>query len=151
VIARIDIAPEKISGAAYAPGMLGDRLLILVALAACSGGGAKVQPALPPEAYDEPVVDIDAGPDNPGEVTMAEVEAHMDGVREGVRDCAAITTYEGKVTVQVVIAPDGTATAEIVTGTGHDDIDACVLRAFDGVEFPKSERGQRFKYSFTFT
>lgn len=130
--------------------MVGKHVVLALTLAACSGGGSKVQPALPPEAYDEPVQDLDAGPDNAGEVPMAEVEAHLDGVKQAVRDCAAITTYEGKVTVQVVIAPDGSATAEIITGTGHDDIDACTLAAFDGVAFPTSERGQRFKYNFTF-
>jgi outer membrane biosynthesis protein TonB len=125
-------------------------LPLVVVVTACGSGGNKVEPALAPEAYDEPAADLDAGADNPGEVSMAAVEANMGPVREDVQACAAITTYEGKVTVQVVIAPDGSATAEIVSGSGKPEIDGCVVDAFDDVAFPTSERGQRFKYSFTF-
>jgi hypothetical protein len=139
------------SHVAYDGGMLVDRVWIpLLLVAACGGGGKKVEPQLPPEAYDEPTEDLDAGPDNAGEVKMAEVEANMGPVREHVQDCAAVSTFEGKVTVKVTIAPDGTATAEMVTASGQDDIDTCVLEAFDGVAFPTSERGQRFSYSFNF-
>lgn len=127
------------------------RVLPFVFLAAaCGSKGNKVEPALPPESYDEPVADLDAGADNPGELEMAAVDANMGPVREDVQACAAITSYEGKVTVQIVIAPDGSATAEILSGSGKPEIDGCVVDAFKDVMFPTSERGQRFKYSFAF-
>jgi len=134
---------------AYDAGMI--RTLVIAALlAACSGGGKQVEPALPPEAYDDPQADIDAGPDNEGELTMAEVEANMGPIRDAVKDCAATTTWEGKVTVQISIDAEGTPRAEMIEGSGKDNIDSCVMAAFDDKHFPTSKRGQRFKYSFTF-
>lgn len=125
-------------------------LALTLVCAACGGGGSQVEPALPPEAYDDPAPVVDGGPDSPGELKMAEVEANMGPVREQVQGCAAVSTFEGKVTVQVVVAPDGTASATMVTASGEADLDTCVLSAIDDVAFPTSERGQRFKYSFNF-
>ena len=81
---------------------------------------------------------------------MADVNAAMDPVRAKVQACADATTYEGKVAVRVTITPQGTASAVIEQGANDPQIDRCVVGAFDGVAFPASQRGQRFRYSFTF-
>lgn len=107
----------------------------------------EVKPA-PPVADNEMVGD--GSPDGAGKLPMATVEQHMGKVRDSVKACADATTYEGKVSVRVVITPAGAPTAKITQGSGEANIDECVVHAFADVTFPTSERGQSFVYSFTF-
>jgi len=88
--------------------------------------------------------------DSPGELPMSEVEAHMDDVRAAIRRCAAVTTFEGIVAVRVTIEATGAASARIEQGSHVQAIDDCVTGAFAQVTFPRSEHGQRFRYSFKF-
>jgi hypothetical protein len=135
-------------------------LLVVVfgSLAACGSQGktASPVPVYPPDAGVDPNAPglSDASPDNKDELPMAEVEANMGPVREAVQQCAAVTTFEGKVTVKVTIYPDGHATADASTiqGTGAvpAEIAACITDAFAKATFPTSGRGQRFTYGFTF-
>jgi outer membrane biosynthesis protein TonB len=74
----------------------------------------------------------------------------MGPVRDAVTACAQATTFEGKVTAQVTIYPDGRASAELAPSSGEPAIDDCITKAFADATFPASQRGQRFKYSFTF-
>ena len=126
-------------------------LALLVGLAACGGAaetsdtGARKKP--PPPRQDT-VQDV--GPDGEGELPMEEVELNMREVRAAMITCAQETSYEGKVTVRVTIAPTGAASAVIEQGSGQPEIDDCVTGAFGKVSFPTSQRGQRFQYSFTF-
>jgi hypothetical protein len=125
--------------------------LCLVALAACGGKQPPTDdPAPQPESLTADPGGPDAGPDSPGELPMSVVEEHMGPVREKVQTCADATTFEGKVAVRVVIQPDGSAKAELQAPSGDDTIDGCITGAFDDVTFPTSERGQQFRYSFTF-
>ena len=123
--------------------------LLLIALAACGQPSpvASPTPVYPPDAAPDPSAP-DAAPDGAGELPMAVVDEHMEDIRAKVRACAEATTYEGKVQVQVTIAPDGAATAAILDG--DPQVDGCVQDAFAGATFPASERGQRFTYAFTF-
>jgi hypothetical protein len=116
--------------------------------------GAMATGDLPPETIDRPAVPEettgDGSPDSPGKLPMAEVEKHMGQVRQSVKECADVTTYEGKAQAKVTITPDGKATAVMQDSSGEPKIDECVVQAFVGVKFPSSERGQHFFYSFTF-
>jgi len=131
------------------------KLLLATLLAACGSQGktASPVPVYPPDAGVDPNAP-DASPDNKDELPMAEVEANMGPVREAVQQCAAVTTFEGKVTVKVSIYPDGHAAADSSTiqGTGAvpAEIAACITDAFAKATFPTSGRGQRFTYGFTF-
>jgi hypothetical protein len=131
------------------------RALLLLALAACGPQGktASPVPVYPPDAGVDPNAP-DAAPDSKGELSMAEVEANMGSIREQVQQCAAVTTFEGKVTTKVTIYPDGHATAEhsTIEGSGSvpEEIAACIAKAVADATFPSSERGQRFSYNFTF-
>lgn len=129
----------------------GGRALVLLALCACGpqSSVASPTPVFPPDAGVDPDAP-DAAADNPGELTMAEVQAQMGPIRDTVTACAQATTYEGKVSVQVTIYPDGRAAAELVAPSGDTTIDDCITGAFADATFPTSERGQRFRYSFTF-
>ena len=128
-------------------------LLVALALAGCGGAaetadtdrGARKKP--PPPRQDTV---RDVGPDGEGELPMEEVELNMREVRAAMITCAQETSYEGKVTVRVTIAPTGAASAVIEQGSGQPEVDDCVTGAFGKVRFSTSERGQRFQYSFTF-
>jgi outer membrane biosynthesis protein TonB len=124
---------------------------LLVALAACGGASSQSDPAGPrkkPPPREDTVRDV--GPDGEGELPMSEVELNMRDVRAAVLTCAQETSYEGKVAVRVTIAPSGAASAIIEQGSGLPEVDDCVTAAFGKVTFPSSQRGQRFRYSFTF-
>lgn len=124
---------------------------LIVAGSACGGGQAAPSgPAATPIDAGADLSGPDAPADNGGELLMSDVEANLEEVRATVRACAAATTYEGKVTVRVVIRPSGAATATIESGSGLPEIDGCVTGAFADVTFPSSARGQRFAYSFSF-
>lgn len=125
-------------------------LALLVFLAAC--GGAPEHPykgrgAGPPPRQD---TTREVGPNGEGELPMDEVELNMREIRAAVITCAQQTSYEGKVTVRVTIAPAGSASAVIEQGSGQAEVDDCVTGAFAKTTFPASKRGQRFQYSFTF-
>ena len=126
-------------------------VLVLLGLAACGGAsessdtGPKKKP--PPPRHDTV---RDVGPDGEGELPMEQVELYMREVRAAVITCAQQTSFEGKVTVRVTVAPDGAASAVIERGSGDPAVDDCVTGAFAKAAFPTSERGQRFQYSFTF-
>ena len=75
------------------------RVLAVLVLAAACGGSKSTPVADPPEPDVAAPGGPDAQADNPGEVTMAEIEEHMDPIRATVKECAARTVYEGKVTV----------------------------------------------------
>jgi TonB family protein len=125
-------------------------LALLVLVTAC--GGASEHPyqgkgAGPPSRQD---TTRDVGPNGEGELPMDEVEQNMREIRAAVLTCAQETSYEGKVTVRVTIAPAGSASAVIEQGSGQADVDDCVTGAFAKASFPASKRGQRFQYSFTF-
>ena len=128
-------------------------LALAVACAALACGGAS-EPSdtgpkkKPPPSRQDTVRDV--GPDGEGELPMEEVELNMREVRAAVLTCAQETSYEGKVTVRVTIAPAGSASAVIEQGSGQADVDDCVTGAFAKASFPASKRGQRFQYSFTF-
>lgn len=126
-------------------------LLVLALLAGCGPQStvASPTPVMPPDAGVDPNAP-DAAADNAGELTMAEVQAQMGPIRDAVTACAQATTYEGKVVAQVTIYPDGRASAELITPSGDRTVDDCVTGAFADATFPTSQRGQRFKYSFTF-
>lgn len=116
-------------------------------------GGGQAAPSGPAAAPIDAGADLsgpDAPADNSGELLMSDVEAHMEDVRATVKACAAATTYEGKVSVRVIIQPSGAASATIESGSGLPEIDGCVTGAFVDVAFPTSARGQRFLYSFSF-
>jgi len=124
--------------------------LVVLVVAAC--GGASEHPYTgkgtgPPSRQD---TTRDVGPNGKGELTMDEVELNMRDVRAAVLTCAQKTSYEGKVSVRVTIAPDGSASAVIENGSGQAEVDDCVTGAFANATFPTSGRGQRFQYSFTF-
>jgi outer membrane biosynthesis protein TonB len=124
--------------------------LVVLVVAAC--GGASEHPytgkgTRPPSRQD---TTRDVGPNGKGELTMDEVEQNMRDVRAAVLTCAQKTSYEGKVSVRVTIAPDGSASAVIENGSGQAEVDDCVTGAFANATFPTSRRGQRFQYSFTF-
>jgi outer membrane biosynthesis protein TonB len=127
------------------------KALFLLVLAACGpqSSVASPTPVFPPDAGVDPNAP-DAAADNPGELTMAEVQAQMGPIRDTVTACAQATTFEGKVTVQVTIYPDGRASAELIDAANDKTVDDCVTGAFAEATFPTSQRGQRFKYSFTF-
>jgi outer membrane biosynthesis protein TonB len=129
------------------------RIALAIAVLAGACGGA--EPAAdtgptkkPPPPRQDTVRDV--GPDGEGELPMEEVELNMREVRAAVLTCAQETSYEGKVTVRVTIAPGGAASAVIEQGSGQAEVDDCVTGAFGKVSFPTSRRGQRFQYSFTF-
>ena len=125
--------------------------LCLVALLAPACGGSehpyKGRGPGPPSRQD---TTRDVGANGEGELTMDEVEQNMREVRADVITCAQKTSYEGKVTVRVTIAPDGSASAVIEKGSGQAEVDDCVTGAFANAKFPTSRRGQRFQYGFTF-
>jgi hypothetical protein len=126
-------------------------LALLVGLAGCGGAADSADTGpkkKPPPPRQDTVRDV--GPDGEGELPMAEVEQNMAEVRAAMLTCAEASTYEGKVTVRVTIAPSGAASAVIEQGSGQADVDDCVTGAFGKVGFPTSRRGQRFQYSFTF-
>ena len=128
-------------------------LALVIAGAALACGGAS-EPSdtgprkKPPPPREDTVRDV--GADGEGELPMEEVEMNMREVRAAVLTCAQETSYEGKVTVRVTVAPAGAARAVIEQGSGQPEVDDCVTGAFARVTFPTSERGQRFQYSFTF-
>ena len=124
--------------------------LLLALLCACGPQStvASPTPVFPPDAGVDPNAP-DAAPDSAGELPMAVVEEHMGPVRDMVKACAAESTFEGKVAVQVTIYPDGRASAELLDPDGQV-VASCLTDAFSQATFPRSERGQRFKYSFTF-
>jgi hypothetical protein len=123
----------------------------LALLVGCGGGQTSTSgPGAVPIDGGAELAGPDAPADNAGELLMSDVEAHMEDVRATVKACAAATTYEGKVSVRVVIQPSGAASATIESGSGLPEIDGCVTGAFDDVTFPPSSRGQRFLYSFSF-
>ena len=126
-------------------------LALLVGLAGC-GGAADTADTGPTKKPPPPRQDTvrDVGADGEGELPMEEVELNMREVRAAMITCAQETSYEGKVTVRVTIAPAGSASAVIEQGSGQPEIDDCVTGAFGKVSFPTSQRGQRFQYSFTF-
>ncbi|HEU5059004.1 MAG TPA: TonB C-terminal domain-containing protein [Kofleriaceae bacterium] len=128
---------------------------IALAIAVLAGACGGAEPAAdtgpkkkPPPPRQDTVRDV--GPDGEGELPMEQVELNMREVRAAVITCAQETSYEGKVTVRVTIAPTGAASAVIERGSGQAEVDDCVTAAFGKVSFPTSERGQRFQYSFTF-
>lgn len=128
-------------------------LAVLLLLCAASCGGASEStdtgPAKkPPPPREDTVRDV--GPDGEGELPMEQVELNMREVRAAVITCAQETSYEGKVSVRVTIAPNGAASAVVEKAAGDPAVDDCVVAAFGKVTFPSSERGQRFQYSFTF-
>ncbi len=128
------------------------RALALIVMIAACGGGASEHPYTgrgkgPPPRQD---TTRDVGPNGEGELPMDEVEQNMREIRAAVITCAQETSYEGKVTVRVTIAPAGSASAVIEQGSGQADVDDCVTGAFAKAAFPASKRGQRFQYSFTF-
>lgn len=126
-------------------------LAAVLLLAAC-GGAAEPAGTGPGKKPPPPRQDTvrDVGPDGEGELPMEQVELNMREVRAAVLTCAQETSYEGKVTVRVTIAPGGSASAVIEQGSGEPAVDDCVTGAFARAAFPASERGQRFQYSFTF-
>jgi outer membrane biosynthesis protein TonB len=125
------------------------RAAFLLTLAACGGKPVVAQPPAPPTPPDAGVPD--AGPDSPGELSMADVQTAMQPVSEEIREkCAATTTYAGTVKVYITIEPDGTTRPTIESGTGMADVDKCVLDVVGAATFPTSERGQRFHYGFKF-
>ncbi len=126
-------------------------LVLLVAAVACGGASDQSDTGpkkKPPPSRQDTVRDV--GPDGEGELPMEQVELNMREVRAAVLTCAQETSYEGKVTVRVTVAPNGAASAVIEQGSGEPAVDDCVTGAFAKVTFPTSERGQRFQYSFTF-
>ena len=134
-------------------------LLLLAALLVTACAAPKRQPGAqgtgdppPPVVEREAIPDRtrDDSADAPGKLPMSTVEEHMGPVREALKACADATDYEGKVTAQVTIAPDGTASATLTGPSGQPDIDDCVVQAFASARFPESERGQRMAYSYTF-
>lgn len=128
------------------------RFAAVLLLAASCGGAAEPADTGPKKKPPPPREDTvrDVGPDGEGELPMEEVEQNMREVRAAVITCAQETSFEGKVTVRVTIAPNGAASAVIERGSGDPAVDDCVTGAFTPVAFPSSERGQRFQYSFTF-
>jgi outer membrane biosynthesis protein TonB len=127
------------------------RLALLLLVAAACGGGSehpyKGRGAGPPSRQN---TTNDVGPNGEGELPMDEVDQNMREIRADVITCAQKTSYEGKVTVRVTIAPDGSASAVIENGSGLAEVDDCVTGAFAKARFPTSKRGQRFQYGFTF-
>jgi outer membrane biosynthesis protein TonB len=128
------------------------RVALALVLLALACGGASEHPykgrgSGPPSRQD---TTRDVGPNGAGELPMDEVEQNMREVRADVLTCAQKTSYEGKVTVRVTIAPEGSASAVIENGSGQAEVDDCVTGAFAKTTFPTSKRGQRFQYSFTF-
>jgi hypothetical protein len=126
--------------------------LLLLGLCACGPQStvASPTPVFPPDAGVDPNAP-DAAPDTAGELPMTVVDEHMEPVREKVKACAAATTFEGKVVVRATIYPDGRASAEVEDAAGAPaEILDCVTGAFAEATFPTSQRGQRFKYSFSF-
>lgn len=130
------------------------RLALVLGIASLSGcGGGQAAPAGPAAGPIDGGADLagpDAPADNAGELLMSDVEAHLEDVRATVKACAATSTYEGKVSVRVIIQPSGAASATIESGSGLPEIDGCVTGAFTDVHFPASARGQRFVYAFSF-
>ena len=134
-------------------------LPFLAALALSSCAAPERQPGAqgtgdpPPPVVNRPAIpdeQVDDSQDGPGKLPMATVEQHMGAVRDAIKACADKTTYEGKVSARILIAPAGTASATITQSSGQPDIDDCVVDAFTRATFPASERGQRLVYSFTF-
>src|SRR5262245_61191590 len=86
----------------------------IVIVAACgSSPPPEPQPVRPPPPPTEDTT-LTSPPDAPGKLPMSEVESHMDSVRTALKECAERTTYEGKITMRIKIAPSGASTAEIV-------------------------------------
>ena len=124
---------------------------LLLVLAACSGKGevASPTPVIPPDAAAAPAPD--AGPDQAGELPMAQVQDAMVQVRQAIEDdCAGTTAFAGTTKVMITIHPDGTCVADLEQGSGMDTVDQCVIADVGKTHFPTSERGQRFHYSFRF-
>jgi hypothetical protein len=131
------------------------RVLLLVALAACGakqpGTGTGTDTGTGTGTGTEGASGPDAGPDAPGELPMDEVQTEMEAVRDEIKvNCAATTAFAGVTKVYVTIKPDGSATAEVEATSGMPDVDQCVLDSITGSQFSKSDRGQRFHYSFKF-
>jgi outer membrane biosynthesis protein TonB len=127
------------------------KLLFLVLLAGCGPKSTTASPT--PIIPDEPAAATgpDAGPDQAGELPMAEVQTEMEAVRDEIKaNCAATTAFAGVTAVIVTIAPDGTAKAEVESTSGMPEVDQCVLDSISGSQFSPSSRGQRFHYSFKF-
>jgi hypothetical protein len=122
------------------------------ALVACGEKRLDPQPYRPPPPPTEDTTTV-SGPDAPGKLPMSEVEAHMSGVRDALKECADRTTYEGTIKIRIVIAPSGASTGTITdhgTPSAPPEIDQCVGTAVTNVVFPESEKGQQFVYSYTF-
>ncbi len=130
---------------------LGPAVALLALAAACGGASSQDDTGprkKPPPPREDTVRDV--GPDGEGELPMDQVDLNMREVRAAVLTCAQETSYEGKVSVRVTIAPSGSASAVIERGSGQPEVDDCVTGAFAKASFPTSQRGQRFQYSFTF-
>ena len=127
-----------------------NRPMILLSLLGCVVLTGCVAPAPKPDDLAVDPNAPDAGPDSPGELPMAVVEENMGPIREEIQDCANATVFEGKVAVRVVIQPDGSASAELTDAANDATIDECITGAFAKAKFPASERGQQFRYSFSF-
>jgi hypothetical protein len=128
------------------------KTLLLALVAAC---GQKSNAASPtPIARADAAVavpSIDAGPDQPGELPMADVETAMAPVKQSIEDdCAAKTDFQGTTKVIITIHPDGSCVAQLEATSGMASVDQCMIDDIDKAKFPTSERGQRFHYSFRF-
>ena len=65
-----------------------------------------------------------------------------------VRACAAKVGLSGKITVKVVVAPDGSVSSARVRVADDRAADGCIERSISRLDFPRTRKGARFTYPF---
>lgn len=83
-------------------------------------------------------------------LTRAMISDGIARVRDGVVACGADSNARGKVTVKVVVGPEGAVTSVDVATAPTKALGECVARAVRGATFQQTKLGGSFNYPFVF-
>ena len=86
-----------------------------------------------------------AVPDRP---SRADIRKGIEVVRDQIKECNSAGTFSGKVTVKLVIAPNGDVSS--VSTSKDDAVAACAARIVEQAHFPHSKQGITVTYPLVF-
>jgi hypothetical protein len=101
------------------------------------------EPPAPVPIIPEPVQPAPDEPDDPDELSPAQVERTLAAARWRFADCAVT----GDLALVMKIRPSGRVEHADVAGTDSDEMRTCVVTAAKRIRFPKSTKGLTTRYS----